>query len=197
MQDHRDRASYRSRVATVQEVAATGGTSVQTTYEIHTSTATTAAGGHESTCTCSCGWRLTTPAATSNMATRVADRARTNHFQDAHPQQRDTDAALGVAQSSLLVQEPPAEHQAVVSDATKDGFAYTRSVVCTCDWERSVSGASPLETTNLARVQHRRHVGDASDGSSGRDNLALLVMLAVAAVMLIALAYIALDALPG
>lgn len=162
---------------------------MQTTYEIDVITATTAGGRHETTCSCSCGWRLTTAATTSQMATRVAERAQANHFTDSHPEQPDY--------VSRVAKAPAHGHAATLGTATREGFAWRRSIVCACDWEATVSGQSPQECDDHARTRHRLHVTGEVTGAPGRDYLALMGLLAIAATLLGVLVWVALDATTG
>lgn len=150
-------------------------------YAVDVTTTAVRAGRHESTCTCSCGWRLTTSAATSQMATRVSDRARANHFRDAHPEQRSSAAPL-------TPQAQEHGHTPALSSARKDGFLWARTLVCACDWETSASGRTPLEAADAARSQHQRHVRQQARGSHGSDRLVLLGILAMVVTLVVAFA---------
>ena len=162
---------------------------MQRPFEIDVVTATTAAGRHETTCSCSCGWRLTTAAATTQMATRVGERAQANHFADTHPDQHD--------HVSRVAQAPAHGHVATLGGAIREGFAWRRSIVCACDWESAVSGRTPQESEDQARARHRRHVTDESSGNPGRDHFVLLGAVAIAATVLIVLAWVVYRATTG
>lgn len=162
---------------------------MQTTYEIDVITAPTAAGRHETTCLCSCGWRLTTEAATSQMATRIAERAQANHFADSHPEQPD--------HVSRVAKAPAPGHAAALGSVTREGFAWRRSIVCACDWEATVIGQTPQECAEHARTRHRLHVNAEMAGAPGRDYLAVMGLLAIVATLLVVLVWIALDATNG
>jgi hypothetical protein len=162
---------------------------VPTSYAVEVKTAAIAGGQHESTCSCSCGWRLTTSAATSQMATRVADRAKVNHFEDAHPAQPRT--------FSQVAEAPTYGHTSALSGATKDGFLWTRTIVCACDWELTVTGRSPLDAGSAARALHRRHVNDETDRPPARDYLVLIGLVAVVGTLLMVLASVAINASSG
>lgn len=154
-------------------------------YAVDVTTSAVAPGRFESTCSCSCGWRLTTTASSSQMATRVSDRARGNHFADAHPDQRSNAAPLTVAL------EPG--HAPALSGASRDGFLWERSIVCACDWETTVTGRTPLEAASSARFQHRRHVRRATSPSAHNDYFVLLGVAAIVAVLIAALVAVAIN----
>ncbi len=162
---------------------------MRTPFEIDVVTATTAAGRHETTCSCSCGWRLTTAAATTQMATRVAERAQANHFADAHPDQHDY--------VSRVARAPAHGHVATLGGAVREGFAWRRSIVCACDWEIAVSGQTPQESEEQARTRHRRHVAEQSSDALGRDHFVLLGMVAIAVTLLVVLAWVVYRASTG
>lgn len=157
-------------------------------YAVDVTTSAVAPGRFESTCSCSCGWRLTTTAATSQMATRVSDRARANHFTDAHPDQRSNAAPLTVPL------EPG--HVPALGGAHRDGFLWERSIVCACDWETTVTARTPLEAASSARFQHRRHVRRATSAAGTgptSDRMVLLGIAAIVAVLVAALIAVALN----
>ncbi len=154
-------------------------------YAVDVTTSAVAPGRFESTCSCSCGWRLTTTAATTQMATRVSDRARANHFTDAHPEQRSNAALLTVPL------EPG--HAPALGGAHRDGFLWERSIVCACDWETTVTGRTPLEAASSARFQHRRHVRQATSTEPASDRMVLLGVAAIIAVLIAALVAVALN----
>ncbi|WP_300400090.1 hypothetical protein [Nocardioides sp.] len=160
--------------------------SVQTTHAVEVTTAAVARGQHESTCSCSCGWTLTTSATSAQMATRVAHRARANHFEDAHPEQP--------AYAEGIAHAPAHGHAPALSGATKDGFLWTRTIVCACEWERVVTERTPLQAGSVARAEHRRHVNEETDRPPARDWLILLGLIAVVGTLLIVLASVAINA---
>lgn len=134
-----------------------------------------AATGHETTVRCTCGWSMTLSGETRAMALQVAGKARTNHLEDAHPDQvvGSPVAALG--------------HDLLIGGSTRTDHRWTRQAVCACGWTDSVTERTPDRVAAIVRSRHRDHLVHETGRAPVRDYVVMLALLAVVAVVMVGL----------
>lgn len=147
-------------------------------------------GRYRTTCSCSCGWSLTTSADSPALAAEIAAKARANHREDQHVRRPQARAAV----PSPQVERGPHGHTPSVGSAVKEGILWSRGLTCSCGWVAAVSDRTPFTAEKALRAQHRSHVAHETDRAPLRDYVVMLGLLAVVAVLVLVMATTAVDA---